>query len=253
MLGIKDQGHLHGANPLLARWLAVQQGRKCPASVSSPVTSIFVRCGCSGTSRGASSRWSRAAHRRTRWLPQGCGRLLRKVQPRAETPVRRRPWGGWRREAAPAPRTRWRASRGGESASACRPRARWRWAACREAEGTHFFKVAMSGQVCDVVASVVQIVTGLATVHRAVLPAGVPERATDFFGLKTAGWSVVAMISPRLTLFGSREELVELLLVGLVPEESYSSARVCIRRAHVLRTFAPDGMVHLSAAAFMAR
>lgn len=46
------------------------------------------------------------------------------------------------------------------------------------------FEFAAGGQVQNVVTTVVQIVAAAPTVHSAVLPAAVPDRATDFFGLK---------------------------------------------------------------------
>jgi hypothetical protein len=39
------------------------------------------------------------------------------------------------------------------------------------------------GDIEDVVAAVMQVVAVRPTVHSAVLPAGTPESATDFFGL----------------------------------------------------------------------
>ena len=57
----------------------------------------------------------------------------------------------------------------------------------------HFLKFAVRRQIVDVVAAIMQIVA--AVPHRAQrrLPAGVPERATDFLGLKAAG----AELSPH--------------------------------------------------------
>src|ERR1700691_5391396 len=89
------------------------------------------------------------------------------------------------------------------------------------------------------------------TMHRAVLPAGVPERATDFFGLKAACcWSTVVVMIRRFsqgsTALGCLEELVKLLLVGIVAEKLVElSARLHQAEHIALRTFRPDGMVHL--------
>jgi hypothetical protein len=49
--------------------------------------------------------------------------------------------------------------------------------------GGDFFELAVRGEVEDVVAAIVQVVAVAADGAEAVLPAGVPERATDFFGL----------------------------------------------------------------------
>ena len=48
----------------------------------------------------------------------------------------------------------------------------------------YLFKLAAGGHVQDVVATGYRSLPERPTVHRAVLPAAVPERATDFFGLK---------------------------------------------------------------------
>jgi hypothetical protein len=59
------------------------------------------------------------------------------------------------------------------------------------------------GEVEDVVAPVVQVIARAPTVQMAVLPAMVPERATDFFALG-AGLSCSAMgFFPRSVVVGA--------------------------------------------------
>ena len=49
------------------------------------------------------------------------------------------------------------------------------------------FELTRCRKIQNVIAPIMQIVAPLPTLHNAVLPAGVPDRATDFFGLNVKG------------------------------------------------------------------
>ena len=63
----------------------------------------------------------------------------------------------------------------------------------------HFFKLAVRRQVRNVVSAIVQIVAAVTHGAERRDPAGVPESATDFLGLKAAGADVASLLisTPR--------------------------------------------------------
>src|SRR4029077_6777038 len=75
-----------------------------------------------------------------------------------------------------------------------------------------------------------------------VLPAGTPERATDFFGLAAGA---VSLIWPSFTFF-FREQFVERALVGVVVEKVVQlGARLHRVDDALLRAFLADRIVDL--------
>ena len=184
VLGIENERDLHGVRPLRAGRAAVQQMQKMRGDrfARRRRPRCACRCGQSGASREASRAARPAARRqsraRLRWL---CSSASGRTQPSTETPVRSTSMG---------------CACAGSSSSACFDcvgQAAQAEQACFvggqfgsvgqlavDQQVRHFFKLAMRGQVGDVVAAIVQVVAALAHGADGGLPAAC-RRARQIF------------------------------------------------------------------------